>query len=352
MGIKVVSLISEGNVKPEALDQFLWGWNKEKKLYVDKMLLWSERSRNIFLSKYSYLKDKLVVTGATGFDRYKLLKFKSKNDFLKENNLKYKKIVGIAGWGFDHFFGNYYEMHKDSLLKIYSYQQIEMHRKDLYKLREIYENLIKNNKDILFILRYHPGTIDFEKSEFYGLDKYKNVFISNKYKNNQYKISDIINISDLWIGYETTTALEAWLLDKPTFLINPTKINFIRDNVYKGSPIVKNFKDAQNFINEFFEIGTIKKFELFLNDRKKIIKDTIGYDDGKNHIRAAEEIIKLYNLPSKKQKYNFLLYYNALKQIMKLTLSKTILKNRWKELNYKSNFAKPYQDLYDKVINV
>ena len=40
------------------------------------------------------------------------------------------------------------------------------------------------------------------------------------------------------------------------------------------------------------------------------------------------------------------------KQLFKLVLSKTIMKNRWPELNYKSDFAKPYQDIYNKAIDV
>lgn len=352
MNIKVISCISEGNVKEEALEQFLWGWNSDKILYVDKMLLWSKRSENLFLSQYPQLKDKLVTTGATGFDRYKLLEFKKKDDFLKENTLSYKKIIGIAAWGFDHFFGDYYKRHEKAFLDIYSKEQIELHREDLYKIQKIYLELIENNPDILFILRYHPGTIDFEKNEFYGLEKYKNVFISSKYENQHYEISDLINISDLWIGYETTTALESWLLDKQTFLINPTRSNFIRENVHKGSPIVKTTYEAQNLIDEFFKNGTISEFEELQSFRDKIVKDVIEYGDGKNYIRASKEVMKVFNQPNKKIKLSFKVYKEMSKQILKLILSKTIMKKRWQELNYRSDFAKSYQEIYRKAIDV
>jgi len=352
MNIKVVSFISEGNVKAEALEQFLWGWNKDKVLYVDKMLLWSNRSRNIFFNKYLIYEEKFVVSGGTGFDRYKLLKFKEKNKFLKDNNLEYKKIIGIGAWGFDHFFGDYYQKHEKQFLDIYSKEQIELHREDLFQLQNIYKEMISNNSDILFILRYHPGTIDFEKNEFYGLDKYKNVFISNKNKNSQYEISDLINISDLWIGYETTTALEAWLLAKQTFLINPTRSDFIRENVHKGSPIVKTFNEAQYLIDEYFTTETIEKFDSLSQEREQIIKDVIEYGDGKNYIRASKEIIKIFNQPNKKIKFGFKIYIEMAKQIFKLILSKTIFTKRWPALNYKSDFAKPYQEMYGKAIDV
>jgi len=352
MNIKVISFISEGNVKKEELNQFLWGWNKERKMNLDKLLLWSKRSENIFLKEYPKLKNKLTTIGATGFDRYKFLNFITKNEFLNENELKFEKIIGIASWGFDHYFGDYYKHHKEHYLSVFGKEQVEIHKEDLFKIQSIYKQIIENNKDTLFILRYHPGTIDFEKNEFYNLGKYENVFISNKYQNNQYQISDLINISDLWIGYETTTALESWLLNKQTFLINPTRSDFIRENVHKGSPIVKTTKEAQCLIDEFFDSGSMKSFEELKDNREKVIKDVIEYDDGKNYIRAADEIIKVYNQPDKKIKFSFKIYIEASKQILKLILAKTILKNRWSNLNYKSDFAKSYQDRYNKVINV
>lgn len=351
-GLQVISCISEGNVKEKALDQFLWGHNTDKKLYVEKMLVWSTRSENIFLDAYPNLRNKIITTGATGFDRYKLLNFKSKEDFLKENNLNFKKIIGIAAWGFDHYFGKYFENNKEYYYNIFGKKQIDMHRKDLDKIQKIYRYIIKNNKDILFILRYHPGTIDFEKNEFFGLEKYENTFISNNFQNNQYKISDLINISDLWIGYETTTALEAWLLKKQTFLINPTRSDFIRENVHKGSPIVKTAVEAQTLIDEYYTNITINAFEILQTERRNIIKNTIEYDDGKNYQRAAAEIMKVFNQEDKKIQFNAKIYFKAVKQIFRLILAKTVFRNRWVSLRYKSDFAKKYQDMYEKVIDV
>ena len=352
MGIKVVSCISEGNVSEDELEQFLWGWNRDKILYADKMLLWSKRSENIFLSIYPNLKDKLITTGATGFDRYNLLKFETKEEFLEKNILKFNKIIGIAAWGFDRLFGVYYLNNEECYLNAFGQAQIDMHRNDLFKLQQIYRKLIENNPDILFILRYHPGTMNLEKNEFFKLDKYENVFVSSKYQNNQYQISDLISMSDIWIGYETTTTLEAWLLSKQTFLINPTQSNFVRVHGYKGSPIVKTTQEAQELINEYFTSGKIKSFEKLGHFREEIVKNVIEYGDGKNHIRASIEILEVFNRPDKKIKYGFKIYKEAFTQIIKLILSKTIMKKRWSELNYKSNFAEPYQEMYSKVIDV
>ena len=79
--IKVVSLVSEGNFDIEYLDQGLFGVSKNKVLNLDKYLLWSERTRKLAIKKYPQFKDKIFTSGATGFDRYKLLKFVNKQDF-------------------------------------------------------------------------------------------------------------------------------------------------------------------------------------------------------------------------------------------------------------------------------
>lgn len=351
MGIKVVSFVSEGNFKEEELDLYLYGKNsinRNNNIVIDKYFLWNKNSKKLIVNKYSALENILCVTGATGFDRYKLLKYISKESFLLENNFQYKKIIGIAGWAFGIFFNE----NKEYYIGTYGKEQVLMHQEDLYKVNNIYKNLIINNPDILFILRYHPATINLKEDEFLDLDKYKNVFISNRYQNNSYQISDLINVSDLWIGYETTTALEAWLLNKTTFLINPTRSDFIRENIHKGSPIAKSENEAQNLIDEYFNSGFIKDFEKLEYLRADIIKEVIEYGDGKNYIRAAEEIIKELNKPNKKMKNSLKIYKEAFKQITKLILSKTIFRNRWKNLKYKSDFAKPYQDMYDKVIDV
>jgi hypothetical protein len=122
--------------------------------------------------------------------------------------------------------------------------------------------------------------------------------------------------------------------------------------VHKGSPIVKSAEEAQDLIDEYFKNYTIKSFEELEDSRKRIIKDVIEYGDGQNYIRASEEVLKVYNQPDKKIRFNLKIYREAFKQILKLILSKTILRKKWPNLYYKKDFAKPYQNMYNKVINV
>lgn len=335
LNIKVISFISEGNVLAENVDQFLWGSTGIRKLFANKVLLWSERSRRLFIDKYPSLENKLVSVGGTGFDRYKLLKFKTKSEFLKENNLDYDRVIGIAGWGFDHYFNEYYQEREEHYLRTFGKEQIEMYRQDMIKLRNIYQNLIDQNPKVLFILRYHPGVIYPDKTEFYGLEKNKNVFISDK-GNTQYQISDLINVSELWMGYETTTALEGWLLNKKTLLINPTKLDFIRDqSIHFGCDKVTSSDEAQAYIDDFYSSDSDRSYNISASSRiNKILTNVIGYADGQNYKRASEQIVEVLKAPEKKKAFAPQLYLELLKEFVKFCLFKLSRGKRYSILKY------------------
>ena len=71
-----------------------------------------------------------------------------------------------------------------------------------------------------------------------------------------------ISLSDLWITYESTTALEAWLLGVPTCLLNPSGTDF-------------NFREGYHLGQENFlaplrchrQCGTIKRTGRFSRSR-------------------------------------------------------------------------------------
>lgn len=293
-GVKIVTFVSEGDYleSQESISSFFWGWNKDYVTYENMNLQWSQRNidmiqKNIPINQRNDTDIRLV--GATGFDKYKLLQFMTKKFFLKKYSLeKYTKTVGIAGWGFDHFFGDYYEQFKNEIT-YYTQADLETFRESLYKLREGYEFIIKSNPDILFILKYHPTIIDVKYTEFYGLEKHPNVIILKTEEN----IYDLINVSDIWIAFESTTCLEAWLMDKTTLLYNPIKDNFKRSIIANGSYIVKDCRDLSNLICTFFEKNILDEFEKLKNQRTKIIEQVIGFNDGKSFVRAANNIKKL-----------------------------------------------------------
>ncbi len=317
LGIKVVSLISEGDVvdDPVRAQGFFWGWNCERKCYLDLFLLWSERSQKIF---EKYIPESrmfsMKVSGATGFDRYKLFqdKFMTKEMFCAKYKREYKKIVGITSWGFSIWFADKTDNEKR-----------QFYIKSCLKLREILKDMISELKDVLFVLRPHPGEIS-DENEFMELKTLENVIVINP---KDETVSDTINVCDIWMAYDSTTCMEAWLLDKMTLLINPYPIEYSRSDISKGSPIMQNVQETIACIQEFYQKGKCEEFERLEENRKEIIKEVIGYSDGKNYIRAANEIIQVMNNHSKRnKKITFYFLYELTKDVFKYIWQHSFLK--------------------------
>jgi hypothetical protein len=294
-GIKVFALESEGNFRTDGSFPY-WGYNKDQFFYQEWVTCWSQRTQE-FIKKIApnEQKEKIVLTGATGFDRYVYGKFMQRDVFLKKyNKEKYTKIIGYAGWGF----GKIYSAHKDVALNhIFpndKEKRFEWVKKYRVYVRDILKLAIENNPDILFVFKRHPkeafeSDLSEGPNEMNELLDYDNVL----YFWHEEQIHDLINVSDFWMGFETTTSLEGWMLGKQTILINDGT-DFPRNNLHIGSPKVSNYNELQEVIDEYYITQDIKIFsrpELQKN-RAFLIHDTIGYADGKNHLRALYFLIK------------------------------------------------------------
>jgi hypothetical protein len=301
LGIKVVTHASEGDYTETraATKEFFWGHNHDNILYEDLHLEWSQRNIDL-IQKYIGKFDNVKLSGGSGFDKYKLLSnnFLNKKVFLKKYSKdNFSRIVGIAGWNFDLFMPQYYN--DDGLVTtsrlggIYNLINI---RKSKDIVKEILTKLIKANPDILFVLKYHPLGIDKTLSEFYGLENEPNTLILHTEA-----IYDVINVCDLWGAYESTTAMESWLIhDNPTFIIQPIENDFVRSKIASGSPALRNEDEIQAFIDEYYTTGKVSSFDKLAQQREEIITRIIQWSDGKNHQRAAEYIYELYKSPIKK----------------------------------------------------
>jgi len=297
-GIKVVTLVSEGNYKDDAdsLDVFLWGNNYDKILYEDVCLQWSDRARKLVLSVYPELIDKEKVCGSCGADMYKIWKGVDKQQFLnKHNKGNYKKVIGIGCWDF----GPCYEGGRDynAALGVWGLDVLKRFRKDRDDFNSILKKVVEENKDVLFLVKEHPGNTDgIYMSGADGLDSFDNVLLL-KFES----IVDCICVSDFWVTYESTTVFEAWMAGIQTCLINPSGLDFPRANVYLGSPNYETYEQFQGAIDSFYEKGELLGFNDKEQDRRKLIESTVQWDDGFNHVRAGNEIIRVLNDTTKKK---------------------------------------------------
>jgi len=311
--IPLFALISEGNFRTDGSFN-IWGFNRDKKFYQEYVCCWSERTAEYLKKEVPEASDKIVVTGGTGFDRYSIYEFMNKEEFLKKyKKQNFSKIIGYAGWAFgkkDHKRG------KEELISYFKGDEskliwVEEQRK---KVRDILKDTIENNSDILFILKQHPQENAPERpepviNEMSELVHYNNVI----YLCNEESIHDLISVSDIWTCFESTTALESWLMGKQTIFINPDPY-FNRDSLYKGSALATNYDELQKMIDEFYTSGKIESFYSTEKTivRNQLIKDIIGYGDGMNHIRASyyfKKTIDNFIRGKYKPKYKFHLWH-------------------------------------------
>lgn len=293
------------------IPNFVWGVNKKQIIYETKILYWSERAKNLALSQFKDLEEKILVSGGIGFDYYKIKKASIK--------IKNKINIGIGCWDF----GPYLDIN-DSRFESRNENYTEKVRNrfitDSYKFNQIFHEIVAKYKNIHFTFKEHPGNqIGENASAIQGLKKFENVTVINKEKS----LVECISESDLWIVYESTTALEAWLLDKKTLLVNPSGTDFTRDITFKGSPNAKDVKELELILNKIILNLNFEEFDIKSNIRNKIIKDVIQYEDGLNHVRAGNFLIaELENnnqssLITKKTNYSIMI-----KEIIKKILHK------------------------------
>lgn len=302
-GVTVLAMESEGNFRTDGSFPY-WGYNTDKFFYQEWITAWSERTKNYLLKFKESTNEKVVVTGGTGFDRYKICEFESRESFLGRYSLgQYKKVIGYAGWAF----GKVYSKHRKTALEYIHKDWDERFRwveKNRIEVRDVLKQLIESNLDTLFIFKRHPKE-SFEDdltegpNEMNELLEYDNVLYIRQEEN----IHDLIAISDVWLGFETTTSLEAWLLGIETILINPD-VNFTRNNIYKGSLIVADYSRLQTYIDEFYQKGKVQDFynRTLANNRSDIIANAIGFGDGRNHLRVCNYFLKSLKKRNEKQR--------------------------------------------------
>lgn len=304
LGIPTVSLDAEGNYVDELAEQMFWGHVKDNQLPQQAKLMWSARSREMVLSRAPDLSDRLKVSGAVGFDRYILGSFATKEQWRERYGFDQQHLVGYAGWAFDYVFGTR-SVSQD--LSLYGPEAIQRFRRDRESLRDILEALIESNPKTLFVLRQHPGVVDVGESELAGLEQRTNVLVPP----GREPIADCINVCDLWSAYDSTTCLEAWLLDKPSLLMNPSGPDFPRSRMYLGSSVLRTYEEINDALRAHRLSGDLPGFSRMTAIRQKIISDTIQWADGKNHLRAAYYIEHLIDSsdprplrPSRQERYS------------------------------------------------
>jgi surface carbohydrate biosynthesis protein len=291
LDIQGVSLISEGNIRDSesVVRDFVWGWNTEEIMRERLMLMWSRRSRSIVLNAYPELRSKTKVSGGVGFDLYAIAARPHRQTVLRRYRKDdFTRVVGIGCYDFGPF--DPQDRLYEKQIAVHGRAAVERFLQDRDGFREMIGSVTKSFPDILFLLKEHPGVMGGRwASGVEGLESEINVLVLK----DEEPVFDCLCISDIWFVYESTTALEAWLLGKQTGLLNPSGRDFPRIGLHEGSPCFQTPDEATGAIRSYYETGSLPGFGVREARREVLIKEIIEWSDGLNHVRAGNAILEI-----------------------------------------------------------
>lgn len=278
--IKLVTGISEGDIKEHEAIEMVWGHNSMRFPVETEILLWSEYQRKKFIEQNFIYKKIAQVTGNSGADRYKICV--SSNVTVDRTGVDL--IVGVGCFVFPEkspgVSGSFDDKNNVNRSMI----------EDRHLFSENLDKLVSMMPNVMFLLKLHPGGLRGEYGA--GIEKAarrRNVKVISK----DASIFDCIATSDVWMSYESNTAMEAWLMNKPTGLLNPTGTSFPRSDFHKGQPNFATATQWRDALESFLQNSELPGFKELENERKRIIKKVIGWSDGLNHVRSGNAILRV-----------------------------------------------------------
>ena len=269
--IPVFSSFTEGMFREKDIEGFLWGWNKEREFKENLRMMWSIPSYKMAIKKYPDLKEKLCVSGATGFDKYQLIR----NYSCYAGS--YKKVIGYAAFDYYSCFHHRKKILEDALGPEY----IQFLSDELKIIKTILKNIILENDDILFLIKSHPGDqgrIPMEVEDIHG---YPNVKVVRSPRE---PIANIVSSSDIWLCGNSTTVIDAWLHGKPTIAMISAETEKTTQAL-DASILSQNKNKINEYINEYYDKGFISDFDQLNGKRQHFLNCSIGSSDGMNHVR-------------------------------------------------------------------
>lgn len=287
LGIPVVTVFAEGNIDAGWSPSVFWGHVSERRPVERLALIWSARSLEAVRGIAPEMGSVARVVGAVGFDRYRILRFASREELLRDAPGEYDQIIGYSGWAFD--FLDRDDVTATRLHERLGAQGLAALARDREGVTSALAEAIRSRPRTLFVLRDHPGSTLRDRNEIAPLVELPNVVRDS----DRLSVSDAVSACDAWLAYESTTCLEAWLAGTPTIVIDPTGLGPVRSNLHVGSARVTGGAELTARLEALAERGEVPGFAAAAAERARLIRETIQWDDGRNHLRAAHQIDRL-----------------------------------------------------------
>jgi hypothetical protein len=296
-GIIVVSFYGEGVFDVRTVDRDVWGKNFKKDPGIDDYrLVWNLPAYRLIRDNYPELIDTTFTSGSVGADNYLIDTYSDKLFLNRYPKIKlYKKIVGVGCWDFGVFDEEDWRFPRAFKQYNQDVELINLFKRDAVLFNQELLKLVKKCPDVLFLIKEHPQRNRNTKnsSAINGVGKYENVQMIS----DDASIAETIKCCDIWLTYESTTAMEAWLLNKVTGLLNPSGVdaptNWSKASYRSHQPNYKNVTEWKNAIDEYYSTKSLQMFSELSTDRAIALRNNFGMCDGLNHVRAGNFIINI-----------------------------------------------------------
>jgi surface carbohydrate biosynthesis protein len=305
--IRVVILPTEGMPTLDVMRNHMGG--KDCDLSgVDLHFVWNQPMADILRENQTLAADKIVVAGVPRFDFYrKPLKsiLLNKADFLKKYGLDSRYPLVTFATNFtqasfhtsnqDFYLKNAQKYGRDKVLEEAYGDLGDVPKRD-YLSRELFleafVTLVRNFPEVNFALKLHPT----EDHQFYqdlirkDLSSSANRvrIIAHEY------IWDVLNATDIELNRSCTTAIESWLLGKPTIemQLNPHEYYFSPEFA-SGSDMVKSSDELIERVSYYLAGGSIS--QDLQNAREQFLRKWCNSPDGTSTRAVADHIHHLFN---------------------------------------------------------
>jgi len=275
---------------------------------VDLHFVWNQPMADILRENETLANDKIVVVGVPRFDFYKkplnstLL---TKSDFLKKYDLDPRYPLVTFATNFtqasfhtsnqNFYFKNAKKYGRDKVFEKLYGDLGDVPKRD-YISRELFldafVNLVRNFPEVNFALKLHPT----EDHQFY-----KDLLINDlssaasRVRIIAHEYSwDVLNATDIELNRSCTTAIESWLLGKPTIemQLNPDEYYFSQDFA-SGSDMVRSSNELIEKVSHYLDGASIP--ENLQRARDQFLSKWCHSPDGKSTKTVVDHIHHLLN---------------------------------------------------------
>ncbi len=288
----VINMKAEG-ITNEYFEKCMTGYGTPATDLTDILIVWGNVTKQHHLKYTKEDPSDIFICGNIRFDKY-YTRLLTKEEFCRKYDIPVEKPIVTYGnnliWTSDNLRDS--DINKNSPeLQDTSIEEFTQLLKRMVKLRgTIIDSLFRITKkfnDVTFVIKPHPHeSTEAIESYYEGMKKYGT---DNLYVIKEIDISDILNVTDIYLFWNSVSATEAWFLNKPTIGLHfGEEINYYLCDFIKGCDVCTTEEKFEKRLKYYLNGGEIP--EELLRNRNEFIKANCYKVDGKRTQEVAKVI--------------------------------------------------------------